>query len=225
MQTAWSQWFASIHKVDWECLLKKRSICSAHTSSLLSLNVWKPWFKRLTPFEQQSGHILPGKYITIHRLSPIPLEKIFMSLAANITEQQWSLWLSNTMGGNTLEIYILPLMKYASDHNVHQTRERVQFYTKGCKCVDVLGSTTLWAGMSKSTQRYRENGSYNSCRNSCPDTTPGAHAYLQVNLTLCPLINLVPRGCMISIDWHGWWIVVARHMYASWRAELLAHFR
>ena len=76
-------------------------------------------------------------------------------VAANITKQQWSLWLSNTTGWNTLEILLLVKYVWESDHNVHQARERVQFYTKGCKCVDMLGSTTLVGpGMSKSTQRY-----------------------------------------------------------------------
>ena len=91
-----------------------------------------------------------GRRITIHRFPPIPLEKIRVDsehLVASI-KMQWSLWLSNTMGGNTLEI---PLMWYGNlttmcirqgkeDSSTLKAANVKQTVQRG---VDALGSTAL----------------------------------------------------------------------------------
>ena len=121
----------------------------------------------------------------------IPLEKIRVDSKHKHYKTQWSLWLSNTMGLSTLEVYTINVV-WESDHNVHLARERGQFYmytanvkqTVQSVSVDVLGSTALVGqdvyakpSLCQNPHSARDDS---PCRDCCPNryhTRCSLHTY------------------------------------------------
>ena len=132
----WRTWFSSIPKIDWECLLQKfksvfaQPISAAYFHSISeNLGSKEHHLKWINSIRATIWPYTQRRKMNYHPQFPsIPLEKICVDskhlAGGKHWKTQWSLWLS----GDTINVV------WESDHNVHQARERVQFYTKGCKC-------------------------------------------------------------------------------------------